>query len=196
MPLTGTKNFTVAEALKASGGSIPLQFQGNAQATLELLQSFRDLLGRPILITSLYRSPEHNAAVPGHADNSQHMTADAADFDVVGMTDEQAAWTLWQAELAGRLPPYRQLIVYAGDNHVHVGRGDGRQKLVKLAGTDSGYQTLTLDYLKAHLGTVASISAGAIVLAILAFFFPGRSTTESPMKGFLTAEPHTGRAIP
>ncbi len=175
--LTGTKNFSVGEALAASGGSIPPEYQANAQATLELLQAFRDILGRPIFITSLWRSAAHNLAVPGHADDSQHLVADGADFNVLGMTDEQAVLRLWEAEQAGQLPPYHQLIVYAGDNHVHVGRGSDRKKLVKL--TSGNYATLTLDYLKQHVATsiaITTLLVGGLLLYLLLPPRPRRTT--------------------
>lgn len=176
--LTGTRNFSVGEALNASGGSIPPEYQDNAQATLELLQAFRDILGRPIYITSLWRSVGHNAAVPGHADDSQHLTADAADFDVLGMSDEAAVLALWKAEQAGQLPPYHQLIVYAGDNHVHVGRGADREKLVKL--TTGNYATLTLDYLQQHVVATSIALTTLVVGGILVYLFlpprPRRTT--------------------
>lgn len=43
------------------------------------LQQVRNILGKPVFITSGYRSPETNAAVRG-ARTSQHVTGHAADF--------------------------------------------------------------------------------------------------------------------
>ena len=49
--------------------------------TAQGLEGVRVVLGgAPIIISSGYRSPAVNAAVPGSAKNSQHMTGEAADF--------------------------------------------------------------------------------------------------------------------
>ncbi|MEM6677981.1 MAG: D-Ala-D-Ala carboxypeptidase family metallohydrolase [Pseudomonadota bacterium] len=47
------------------------------------LQAFREAIGKPVVLTSIYRSPEYNAAIGG-AGRSQHMAFRAADFKVVG----------------------------------------------------------------------------------------------------------------
>ena len=44
-----------------------------------MMQEIRDLLGRPIKITSGYRSPDLNRAVGGNP-RSQHMQGEAIDF--------------------------------------------------------------------------------------------------------------------
>jgi hypothetical protein len=49
------------------------------EAALDKLQALRDRLGKPLILTSAYRSPEHNRRVGG-AKNSQHMRGIA--FDV------------------------------------------------------------------------------------------------------------------
>ena len=46
---------------------------------LDKLQALRDALGKPLILTSAYRSPSHNKKVGG-AKNSRHMQGDA--FDV------------------------------------------------------------------------------------------------------------------
>lgn len=51
----------------------------NADA-LDKLQELRNRLGVPIILTSAYRSPQHNATLPGAAKNSFHMQGNA--FDV------------------------------------------------------------------------------------------------------------------
>ena len=52
------------------------------------LQIARDRIGRPIVITSGYRCPEHNRAVGG-ASNSQHLYGTAADVKCPGLTVQE-----------------------------------------------------------------------------------------------------------
>lgn len=55
----------------------------NLKRTAELLEQVRGLLGKPLIVTSGYRSPEVNRAIGG-ATHSQHMVGQAADFVVPG----------------------------------------------------------------------------------------------------------------
>ena len=65
-------------------------------ALLEVLEDIREFSGIPIIITSGYRCPEHNAASGGKP-NSAHLTGEAADFWVSGDLDRfkflEAAFT-------------------------------------------------------------------------------------------------------
>mgnify|MGYP004697327367 FL=1 len=45
-----------------------------------LLQCIREHFGKPIHITSGYRTAEHNATLPGASKTSQHLLGKAADF--------------------------------------------------------------------------------------------------------------------
>ncbi|WP_448826708.1 D-Ala-D-Ala carboxypeptidase family metallohydrolase [Capnocytophaga bilenii] len=57
----------------------------NVKALAQQLEVLRAALGnKPIIITSGYRTPAHNKKVGG-ADNSQHLTASAADIVVKGV---------------------------------------------------------------------------------------------------------------
>lgn len=51
------------------------------QTTAEMLERIRTTLGRPVIVTSAYRSPEVNRAVGGAA-SSDHMAGQAADIVV------------------------------------------------------------------------------------------------------------------
>lgn len=134
-PLVGTANFTVAEYERvSSGGRVPDQYRANAQATLELLQTVRDALGVPVVITDGYRSPAHNAEVPGSVLNSQHLTASAADFDVPSLTKRAVGLLLDAAQ--DSLGDYHQFIYYLTDDHYHIGIGQDRQQLVKVDSTN------------------------------------------------------------
>lgn len=57
------------------------------------LQLARDRIGRPLVVTSGYRCPEHNRAVGGAA-NSQHLLGNAADIVCQDLTVRQLYDTL------------------------------------------------------------------------------------------------------
>lgn len=53
---------------------------------MDKLESLRKRLGnRPLLVTSGYRSPEHNATIEGAASNSQHLHGMAVDIALANM---------------------------------------------------------------------------------------------------------------
>lgn len=97
-----------------------------------ILQPLRDHLGRPIVISSGYRSPALNRAVGG-SPNSHHMQGRAADITVPGMKPREVALAI----VALRLP-YEQVILEGGA-WVHVAVvGDGvtpkREQLTAIFG--------------------------------------------------------------
>lgn len=53
-----------------------------------VLQPLRDYLGRPIRISSGYRSPQLNSYIGG-VSNSQHMAGQAADFECRGISNKK-----------------------------------------------------------------------------------------------------------
>jgi zinc D-Ala-D-Ala carboxypeptidase len=67
-------NFSPAEIACRGTGQIKLH-----PAALDKLQALRDRLGKPLIVRSAYRSPEHNRAVGG-AKASKHM--DGTAFDI------------------------------------------------------------------------------------------------------------------
>lgn len=60
------------------------------EALTVVLQCIRDHFGKPVTITSGYRTPAHNAAVGG-AKSSQHLLGRAADIRVEGVSVEDVA---------------------------------------------------------------------------------------------------------
>ena len=59
-------------------------------ALVELLQRMRWRIGRPIIVTSGYRCPAHNAAVGG-TPSSLHICGMAADLQCKGLTPDMLA---------------------------------------------------------------------------------------------------------
>lgn len=162
--LTGTANFRVSEALDASGGSIPPQYADNAQKTLEVMQAIRSYLGRPITITSLYRSSARNEATSGASSTSQHLQALAADFDVSGMTNHEATAAILRGINEGRIPRLHEIITYETDHHVHIGiaAGGWLADMKALVKTATGYVQLTESKLASLVGSGVSATVKAV----------------------------------
>lgn len=59
-----------------------------APALVAMLEAIRARFERPITVISGYRSPTHNAKVGG-AKNSKHLTGEAADIRVEGVSPEE-----------------------------------------------------------------------------------------------------------
>lgn len=89
----------------------------NLIALANRLQLMRDILGKPIAITSGFRSPQHNQQIGG-APGSLHLSGMAADIQVQDMTSDNVFSRLsgiWSGGLG----------VY--DYHVHVDIGQRRR---------------------------------------------------------------------
>lgn len=115
-------------------GAVPPEYEGNVAALAALLQQFRDMesaaLGRPvpIVLTSVYRSAEHNHAVYANVPNgaslkayngSQHLTASAGD-GIHAATDREVAEALFTAMAQGAAPNFGQVIFYDDEPHIHI----------------------------------------------------------------------------
>ena len=90
-------NFTISEliksdvATKSKINNIPQSadiIDNLLLLILNVLQPLRNYVGRPVIITSGYRSTALNKKVGGVA-NSQHLTGQAADFVIQGLTIEE-----------------------------------------------------------------------------------------------------------
>jgi uncharacterized protein YcbK (DUF882 family) len=56
---------------------------------VQKLQQLRDMVKRPVRITSGYRTPAYNSTCPGAADGSQHLYGKAADITISGLTPDE-----------------------------------------------------------------------------------------------------------
>lgn len=96
-----TTNFNLSEFNK-HGFALSETVLRNIQALANNLQVLRDEVKKPIKITSGYRSPEHNAKVGG-VKSSRHITGEAADFKIAGMTPKQVAAVIEKLIAAGKM---------------------------------------------------------------------------------------------
>lgn len=109
-------HFTLAEMTRSETAArrgirnVPGEAETRALALLcdKVLEPVRTHFGRPVIVTSGYRSPRLNVAIGGSA-SSQHCTGEAADFTVPGVSN--IALCRW---IAGELA-FDQLIYEFGE---------------------------------------------------------------------------------
>ena len=122
------KYFSIAEFLRSDAAekyqvsNIPgdeelLKVLTNINALVNrVLDPLRAMIGRPIIITSGYRSRRINELVGG-SKTSQHLTGKAADFHVRGFTPQQMNVVYQTIQM---LFDFDQLIFYPSKNIIHV----------------------------------------------------------------------------
>ena len=89
----------------------------NAEA-LDRLQALRRALGRPMIVNSAYRSPEHNARVGG-AKRSQHLSGAAFDISMANHDPKQFIAAAREAGFTG-------IGTYPRSNFIHIDIGPAR----------------------------------------------------------------------
>jgi len=107
------KNFSPAEVACRGTGQLKLHPEA-----LDKLQALRDRLGKPLILRSAYRSPEHNRAVGG-AKASKHM--DGTAFDVAMSNHDPAAF-----EAAAREVGFLGFGYYPRSGFMHIDLGPAR----------------------------------------------------------------------
>lgn len=83
-----TKDFNLAEFQSRDGSKMSTTHRNNIRKLAANLQVLRDHIGKPIHVTSGYRSPSHNKKVGG-SPKSQHLLGKAGDIVVESMTPKQ-----------------------------------------------------------------------------------------------------------
>ena len=106
--------FDSKELASRDGAPSPYGPMNVKQELVDFLNQLRLRFGKPLIVTSGYRSPEHNKAVDGVA-NSYHTQGLAAD---IRPEDQKDLPTLW--ELCRRLNVTGGVGIY--DTFVHVDR--------------------------------------------------------------------------
>jgi hypothetical protein len=108
------KNFSPAEIACRGTGQLKL-----VPEALDRLQELRNRLGKPLILRSAYRSPEHNRAVDG-APRSRHM--DGTAFDIAMANHDPAAF-----EAAARAVGFLGFGTYPRSGFIHIDLGPARQ---------------------------------------------------------------------
>ena len=108
------RNFSPAEI--ACRGTDKLLLNGPA---LDKLQALRDLLGKPLILRSAYRSPEHNASLKGASPRSKHM--DGTAFDIAMANHDPVAF-----EAAAREVGFLGVGYYGRSGFIHIDLGPAR----------------------------------------------------------------------
>jgi len=108
------KNFTPQEIACRGTGKLIAN-----HAALAKLQALRDLLGRPLIINSAYRSPEYNATLTGAAPNSEHLKGGAFD---ISMSNQHPI----EFEAAAKKVGFTGFGYYPDSNFIHVDIGRPR----------------------------------------------------------------------
>jgi len=107
-------NFSPAEIACRGTGQLKLHPEA-----LDKLQALRDRLGKPLILRSAYRSPEHNSAVGG-APRSKHM--DGTAFDVAMANHDPVVF-----EAAAREVGFLGFGFYPRSGFIHIDLGPARQ---------------------------------------------------------------------
>ena len=106
-------NFSPSEIACRGTGQLKLHPEA-----LDKLQALRDRLGKPLIVRSAYRSPEHNRAVGG-APRSKHM--DGTAFDIAMSNHDPAAF-----EAAAREVGFLGFGFYPRSGFIHIDLGPAR----------------------------------------------------------------------
>ena len=107
------RNFSPAEIACRGTGQLKLHPEA-----LDKLQALRDRLGKPLILRSAYRSPEHNRNVGG-APRSKHM--DGTAFDIAVSNHDPVAF-----EAAAREVGFLGFGFYPRSGFIHIDLGPAR----------------------------------------------------------------------
>ena len=101
------------------------------EPALDRLQALRDRLGKPLIVRSAYRSPEHNRAVNG-APRSKHLYGTA--FDIAMRNHDPEAF-----EEAARAVGFKGFGFYPRSGFMHIDLGPERQWGERFPARETGF---------------------------------------------------------
>lgn len=108
------RNFSPAEIACRGTGQLKLHPEA-----LDKLQALRDRLGKPLIVRSAYRSPEHNASLKGASPRSKHM--DGTAFDIAMSNHDPVAF-----EAVAREIGFLGFGYYPRSGFMHIDLGPAR----------------------------------------------------------------------
>lgn len=141
-----TPNFTLAEMIRSSAASrrgidntpSPVVIKALTALCVHVLEPVRAHHGRPVIVTSGYRSPAVNKAIGG-ATTSQHVAGEAADFTVHGVSNIEVC--RWMEKNLN----YDQLIYEFGESGwIHASYRAGQLRNMELSAVRRGGKTIYL----------------------------------------------------
>lgn len=142
-----SKNFTLAELTKSSTAARyginnvptdPTVLKNLENVAKYILQPVRDHFGRPVIVSSGYRSPILNRKINGSS-TSEHMSGKAADFEIYGISNKKVAtWIAHNLE-------FNQLILEfwdgtANGGWIHCSYSDVHNKNITAIIDKNGYR--------------------------------------------------------
>lgn len=171
-------NFTVKEfACKDGSDKILID-----TALVDVLQKIRDHFGKPVIINSAYRSPEHNKKVGGSA-GSYHVKGMAADIQIAGVSAVELAY--YAQTITNGVGVY----YYGNTNFIHVDTRPSRTFwLCAKAGVYEYYRVDLMPIIKRGTN-VGKTTAVKFVQKKLGLPIDGQfgKNTEDKVKAFQTA---------
>jgi hypothetical protein len=169
-------NFSPAEIACRGTGKLLIN-----EPALDKLQALRDRLGKPLIVRSAYRSPEHNRAVGG-ATRSKHL--DGAAFDIAMANHDPVAlgparqwgerFPVRATAFAAETPPAREVLA---DSRTMKGGGAAGVATLGAAGVEVAQQVLAetqtailplVPYLDTLRWVFIAVALGGIAVTIYA----------------------------
>lgn len=119
----------------------------NLYKVAQLLEKVRGHFAKLVLVSSGYRSPALNAAVPGSSKTSAHSRGMAADFTVQGVPNQNVC--RWIADNIVELGVDQVIYEFGADGWVHVGLAEKPRHQLLSAVRGAGGRTVYVEGLKA-----------------------------------------------